>query len=147
MRERQTKMIRSILVIAIICILILSIHLINEPYQLAARRLELPKYDILKAIIRFQMVAIGVAVEWKRLVSGIRNGFKINFFGLIFCVLLVLLSMTPILIGYRIGMASVGYSFRNPISLISFIVTNGVTWNTVCLLSGIGIVRTITEAK
>lgn len=144
--NKYRKTFINIINIIVIIFLIWLLHLLFEPFEYARRRLDTYQYDIYRTLMRLDMLAIGIAIEGKRLYKGIKEKLNINWVGLIVSIFFVLLSMVPLEIGYKIGMSSFGYSLYNPIQTISWIVVRGISWNVVSLLGGIGIVRSITNA-
>ncbi len=144
MLNKYKKMIFNRINIIVIILLILLFHFLFEPFEVARRRLDMPQYDIYRTLMRLDMLAIGITIEGKRLYKGLKDKFKVNWFGLIVSIVFVLLSMIPLEIGYDIGMSSFGYSLHNPFQTISWIVVRGISWNVVSLLGGIGIIRSIT---
>jgi putative Mn2+ efflux pump MntP len=142
--NKHRKTIFNIINIIVIILLILLFHFLFEPFEVARRRLEMPQYDIYRTLMRLDMLAIGIAIEGKRLYIGLKDKLNVNWVGLIISLFFVLLSMVPLEIGYDIGMSSIGYSLNNPIQTISWIVVRGISWNIVSLLGGIGIIRSIT---
>lgn len=141
----KRKRIFGMINIIVIILLILLYHILYKEFLPIRRNLEMPQFDIYRTLMRLNMLAIGVAIEGKRLYRGIKGKFHIHWLGLTLSIFLVLLSMVPLELSIDLGMLSFGYSLANPLQTFSWVVTNGVGLSMISLLGGIGIIRSITS--
>ncbi len=121
----------STIAIGLIIILLAKIH---PDYLLAAHRMQFPKYAIYIIIFAALSIAIGVLLEFKRLICGFKNGFMINKIGLIFSLILAVILFLPPSVTLHFG-------FRWWTTIVQY----GLFRSILSIICGVSIVRSITK--